>query len=66
MTLDNSRAVGLALSCPAISGAVPWTASKMAPPSPIFPDGVKPSPPRLVVHRVEESNFFKIIRSRVN
>ena len=35
----------------------------MAPPSPIFPDGVKPSPPRLVVRRVEQSIFFKLFVS---
>lgn len=42
----SSNAIGLALFCPAMSGAVPCTASNRAIPSvPMFPLGVTPRPP---------------------
>jgi len=42
---DWRRAVGLALSWPAMSGAEPWTASKMAHSAPRFAPGTRPRPP---------------------
>jgi hypothetical protein len=44
ITAESKRAVGLARSFPAISGAVPWTDSKMLAFWPMLPDGVRPSP----------------------
>jgi hypothetical protein len=43
-------AVGLASCLPSISGAEPWTASKMEHLSPMFPDGVRPRPPIRPAH----------------
>ena len=42
---DKRRAVGLARPLPSMSGAEPWTASKMEASLPMLPDGVKPRPP---------------------
>src|SRR5437762_7862110 len=39
------NAPGFAIPFPAMSGAVPWTASKMAPWRPMLPPGASPSPP---------------------
>src|SRR5260370_654820 len=45
MTADISRASGLAIPRPAMSGAEPCTASKTAPWSPMFAPGTTPRPP---------------------
>lgn len=45
MREERRRAVGLASPLPSISGAEPWTASKIEASLPMFPDGVKPNPP---------------------
>src|SRR5262249_15867340 len=42
---ERRRAVGLARSDPAMSGAVPWTASKIATVGPRFAPGTSPNPP---------------------
>ena len=41
----SSRPLGLARSCPAMSGAEPWIASNMAKSSPMFADGASPTEP---------------------
>lgn len=37
--------MGFAFPWPAMSGADPWTASKMEASSPMLPEGVNPRPP---------------------
>uniref|UniRef100_A0A6B0U244 Putative secreted protein n=1 Tax=Ixodes ricinus TaxID=34613 RepID=A0A6B0U244_IXORI len=51
MMLLRSSAVGFALFWPAMSGAVPWTDSKMAPSEPMLPLGVTPNPPTRPAHK---------------
>ena len=41
----KKNAIGLAISFPAISGALPWTASNIAISLPIFAAGATPRPP---------------------
>lgn len=45
MREERRRAVGLARPLPAMSGAEPWTASKMDASLPMLPEGVRPRPP---------------------
>src|SRR5215831_10378868 len=45
MHAASTTAPGLAIPFPAMSGAVPWTASKIAPFTPMFAPGARPRPP---------------------
>ena len=56
----NNSAVGLANPFPAISGADPWTASKMEASFPMLPDGVNPSPPINPAHMSERISPYKL------
>merc|ERR1719347_2558771 len=58
--IERRRAVGLARSLPAISGAVPCTASNIAPPSPMFPLGVSPRPPINPAHRSDRISPYRL------
>src|SRR6266849_6204835 len=51
ITVDIISAVGLARPLPAMSGAVPWTASKIAQRSPRFAPGTTPRPPTSPAHK---------------
>lgn len=57
---DNNNAVGLASPFPAISGAEPWTASKMEASLPMFPEGVNPSPPMSPAHMSERISPYRL------
>jgi len=57
---ERRRAVGLARPLPAISGALPWTASKMEASFPMFPDGVRPRPPMRPAERSDRISPYKL------
>ncbi len=61
------RAVGFALFFPAMSGAEPCTASKIATSFPMFADGAKPSPPvRPDVRSLRMSPFMFVVTMTSN
>ena len=61
ITPESISAVGLALSCPAMSGAVPCTASISASPfAPTLPEGVSPSPPMRPAQRSEMMSPYRL------
>jgi hypothetical protein len=59
---ESMRPVGLAMPLPAMSGAVPWTASNIAtPPSPILAAGATPRPPTRPAARSERMSPKRFI-----
>ena len=62
----NNKAVGLAIFFPAISGAVPCTASKMEIWSPILADGANPSPPTKPAHKSETISPCRFVRTNTS
>jgi hypothetical protein len=56
----NNKAVGLARPFPAMSGADPWTASKMEASFPMLPEGVRPRPPIKPAHMSDKISPYKL------
>ena len=54
--------MGLANPLPSISGAEPWTASKIEASFPMFPEGVKPRPPIKPADKSERMSPYLYVR----
>ena len=57
----SSSAQGLALPWPAMSGAVPCTASKIAASAPMFAPGARPNPPTSPAHRSDRMSPNRLV-----
>lgn len=58
--------MGFAFPWPAMSGAEPWTASKMEASSPMFPEGVRPRPPIKLPSAVYSRERGRGVTQRIN
>src|SRR5581483_796803 len=65
-TADRSSAVGFARFFPAISGALPWTASKTAASAPRFAAPTTPRPPTRPAHRSDTMSPYKFGSSKTS
>ena len=63
MVPERMSAIGFALFLPAMSGALPWTASKIATVSPMLAPGAMPSPPMNPAHRSDTMSPYRFSRS---
>ncbi|MNX76593.1 hypothetical protein D3C86_1081060 [compost metagenome] len=57
----NNNAHGFAMFLPAMSGAEPWTASKMAASAPMLEPGAKPNPPTRPAHKSERMSPNRLV-----